>query len=162
MQIQNRIIDELSNDFFDKILDGDIFIENCIIKKLECFSLTFRGSLTVRNCLIEEFRLITAFFDGGFSLKGNVVLSDADFQAIHNYKKMEVEGNVFHGFFKFFDCIFEAPLEVRDNVFLKGSDLLVKGDVDNSFYEGVIAENNIGTLDASNVVKNSDEEKNSN
>lgn len=42
----------------------------------------------------------------------------------HNIKPIVIEGNIFTGFLSFFDCQFENVIELRNNIFEKGTNLL--------------------------------------
>jgi len=71
------------------------------------------------------------------------------FLILINITDFVLERNLFNGFFSFFDCQFEGNVIVKDNIFKKGSDLLLKEDkgFDNLFERQLIIENNIGHLD---------------
>ena len=76
-------------------------------------------------------------------------MSDIDYQmGGHNNEKMVISNNIFHGFFDFFDCHFEKQLTVENNIFMKGTDLVLRENkgFDNYFHGGVVLTGNIGEL----------------
>ena len=73
----------------------------------------------------------------------------------HNAEPIIVLGNIFSEFVNFFDCQFDNDLEIRNNIFLKGSNLL--GNLDegfkNTFERNIILENNLGFLNLDGLGK---------
>lgn len=67
----------------------------------------------------------------------------------HNLKPIVIEGNIFTDFLNFFDCQFENIVELKNNVLLKGTNLLGnKGEgFENSFAIGWLVEKNVGNID---------------
>lgn len=130
--------------------DDVLKISNCVISKLDFSTNTTRVKVIVEKCFIKELDVHSAWFEAGLCFKNNIVESAIDYQmGGHNKKTIEISDNIFVDFVSFFDCQFEAPLIVKNNIFSKGTDLFYKENqgFDNDFQEGVIAEGNIGKLD---------------
>ena len=67
-------------------------------------SLEFMGEVVVDGCEINELVVYCSWFAAGLKFRRNVVLSDVDYQmGGHNRGPIEISGNVFCGFFSFFD-----------------------------------------------------------
>ncbi len=109
-------------------LETHLIIENCIIQNLNIHSCWFMNGLILKNCII------TNYID--YQMGG------------HNVEKIILEGNLFKEFFNFFDCHFDEVLEVRNNIFLKGSNLLANRNegYDNTFNKGYSDFNNLGII----------------
>ena len=124
--ISNSVIDTINFDLFDANIE--IIIENCIIN----------------NLLIHE-----CWFRKGLLFKNNNVLNYIDYQmGGHNKKPIKFIGNVFNEFVNFFDCQFDSFIELDNNIFTKGTNLLGNKDegFKNTFTNEIILLNNIGNL----------------
>ncbi|MBC5642792.1 hypothetical protein H8S77_07820 [Parabacteroides sp. BX2] len=143
--VSSRLIDLNSIDNSEEII-----ISNSIIDEINFASLIFSKKVCISKCIIDKFVIHSSWFEGGLNFVDNIVLSDIDYQmGGHNITDFVLERNLFNGFFSFFDCQFEGNVIVKDNIFKKGSDLLLKEDkgFDNLFERQLIIENNIGHLD---------------
>lgn len=151
IEIKNRVIERIDDVTIDG-RDGDsegLTLEHCLIHELDVSAVRFLGRVTICNCIIDKLGIHSTVFAGGLTFTGNVVMSDIDYQmGGHNNEEMIISNNIFHGFFSFFDCIFEKQLTVKDNLFLKGTDLLTRENkgFDNCFFGGVVLSGNIGKL----------------
>lgn len=128
LSITNSVIDTI--DLIGAFeLETHLIIENCIIKNLNIHSCWFINGLILKNCII------TNYID--YQMGG------------HNMGKFILEGNLFKEFFNFFDCHFDEILEVKNNVFLKGSNLLANKNegYENTFNKGYLDYNNLGIID---------------
>lgn len=133
----------------------DIKISNSIIEEVDFVSSVFLKKIHICNCIIGKFKIHSCWFRGGLSFVDNIVLSDVDYQmGGHNAADFVLERNIFNGFFSFFDCQFEGDVVVKDNIFKRGSDLLLKENkgFDNLFEQQLIVENNVGCLDMFPIV----------
>lgn len=128
---------------------------NCIINTIDLvgvFELSVH--LIVENCIIINLKIHSCWFVNGLVLKNSIVKNYVDYQmGGHNTKPIVFEGNVFTGFFNFFDCQFGDRIVLKNNIFVKGANLLGnKGEgFENSFAEGWLAENNVGNIDVNEV-----------
>jgi|SRR5690554_1170800 len=128
---------------------------NCIINTIDLngvFELNVH--LVIENCIISNLKIHSCWFVNGLLLKNCIVRDYVDYQmGGHNRSPIIIEGNVFTSFFNFFDCQFESRIELNNNVFIKGTNLLGnKGEgFENSFVEGWSAENNVGRIDINEV-----------
>ena len=100
---------------------------------------------------IDEF-FVNEFIEEGLILDGCIInIFDVVNYEMggHNKEEFELNGNIFNGFFSFFDCQFDAEVRIENNIFMQGSDLLYKEQkgFDNSFNNGLILTNNLGRLD---------------
>lgn len=151
--IENQYIKRLDYNSAQEYTNESWSLSNCVIELLDINALEFLKEVTITNCIIHNLSIHTSWFSGGLNFTNNIVLSDIDYQmGGHNKKEVRFEGNVFKGFFSFFDCQFDAKLIVKDNIFIYGTDLFTKEDMgfDNTFENGFIVENNIGKLDVFN------------
>lgn len=151
--IENQYIKRLDYNSAQEYINESWSLSNCVIELLDINALEFLKEVTITNCIIHNLSIHTSWFSGGLNFTNNIVLSDIDYQmGGHNKKEVRFEGNVFKGFFSFFDCQFDAKLIVKDNIFIYGTDLFTKEDMgfDNTFENGFIVENNIGKLDVFN------------
>jgi hypothetical protein len=128
---------------------------NCIIGTIDLigvFELNVR--LVIENCIINNFKIHSCWFINGLLLKNCIIKSYVDYQmGGHNVNPIVIEGNVFVGFLNFFDCHFENRIELKNNIFIKGTNLLGnKGEgFENSFIEGWLVENNVGNIDVNEI-----------
>ncbi|UTA66458.1 hypothetical protein [Emticicia sp. 21SJ11W-3] len=153
MLIENQNIDILSqkdiNDY------TSMHVINCVINTIDligAFELNIH--LVVENCLINNLKIHSCWFVNGFLLKNCILKSYVDYQmGGHNAYPVIIDGNVFLEFLNFFDCQFENIIEIKNNVFVKGTNLLGnKGEgFENSFAMGWLAENNVGDIDLNEV-----------
>jgi hypothetical protein len=112
--------------------------------------------LNIENCIIHHLKIHSCWFAKGLILKESIVSSYVDYQmGGHNNKPIILEGNIFKDFFNFFDCQFENTIELKDNIFLKGTNLLGnRGEgFENSFAEGWFVDNNLGDVSMDEVVE---------
>ncbi len=151
--IENQFLRRLDYHLAQEHINESLLLSNCVIEFLDLNSLEFLEDVVIRNCVIHKLVIYSSWFSGGLKFMNNIVLSDIDYQmGGHNKKEIEFSGNIFKGFFSFFDCHFEAKLIIKDNLFVSGSDLFTKENkgFDNTFENGFSVENNIGKLDVFN------------
>lgn len=128
---------------------------NCIINTIDLIGVfELNVHLIVENCIINNLKIHSCWFVNGFLLKNCIVKNYVDYQmGGHNSNPIVIDGNVFMGFVNFFDCQFESRIELINNVFIRGTNLLGnKGEgFENSFAKGCITANNVGNIDANEV-----------
>lgn len=150
---ENKNIDILSKE--DLKSHDTLHLINCIINTIDLIgAFELNVHLIVENCIINNLKIHSCWFVNGFLLKNSIIKNYVDYQmGGHNLNPIVIEGNVFMGFLNFFDCQFENRIEIRNNVFIKGTNLLGnKGEgFENSFIEGWLAENNAGDIDINEV-----------
>ena len=129
---------------------------NCIINTIDLIGVfELKTHLIIENCIINNFHIHSCWFLNGLTFKNSVVKNPVDYQmGGHNIKPIVLEGSVFMGFFNFFDCQFYNIIELRNNVFMRGTNLLGnKGEgFENRFERGWLVENNVGNIDL-NVIE---------
>lgn len=128
---------------------------NCLINTIDLIgAFELNVHLIIENCIIHNLKIHSCWFVNGLLLKKCIVTNHVDYQmGGHNLNPIVIEGNIFIGFFNFFDCHFENRIELKNNVFIKGTNLLGnKGEgFENSFAKGVLIENNVGNLEMNEV-----------
>lgn len=149
IEIKNKVIERIDENTFDGLGNEGMSLEHCVIHVLDLSTIEFHGKVTIRNCIIDKLNLHCTWFAEGLEFMGNIVMSDIDYQmGGHNNDVMVISENLFHGFFDFFDCHFENQLNVENNVFMKGTDLILRENkgFDNFFHGGLVLSSNIGKL----------------
>lgn len=130
-------------------------LTDCIINTIDLIGVfDLNVHLRIENCIINNLEIHSCWFVNGLFLKNNIIKNYVDYQmGGHNLSPIIIEGNIFTEFFNFFDCQFEDIVELKNNVFEKGTNLLGnKGEgFENSFSRGFIIENNIGNIDINEV-----------
>lgn len=128
---------------------------NCIIKTFDLVgAFELNVNLSLEKCIIYNFQIHSCWFTNGLTLKNNIIVNSIDYQmGGHNLQPIIIEGNIFNSFLNFFDCHFENVIEVKNNIFERGTNLLGnKGEgFENSFAEGWVIENNVGNIDVNNL-----------
>ena len=148
--IRNRCINMIGIKDFEVMNKQEIEFDSCIIGKMDMVTVEFEEKVTIRNCVIHELVWNYTWFKGGLDFSGNVILSDIFYEAGgYNCKPLIFDGNVFKGFFGFFDCKFDELLVMSRNILEKDSDLLFDdtAQVNNEFRKGLVLEHNIGSFD---------------
>ena len=149
IEIKNKVIERIDENTVDGLCNEGMSLEHCVIHVLDLSTIEFHGKVTIRNCIIDKLNLHCTWFAEGLEFMGNIVMSDIDYQmGGHNNDVMVISDNIFHGFFDFFDCHFENQLNVENNVFMKGTDLILRENkgFDNYFHGGLVLSSNIGKL----------------
>ena len=149
IEIKNKVIERIDENTVDGLGNEGMSLEHCVIHVLDLSTIEFHGKVTICNCIIDKLNLHCTWFAEGLEFMGNIVMSDIDYQmGGHNNDVMVISDNIFHGFFDFFDCHFENQLNVENNVFMKGTDLILRENkgFDNYFHGGLVLSSNIGKL----------------
>lgn len=152
MIIRNAIIDSLDQSQLNSV---DVcHISNSIINTIDLVALELDFQLIIEHSIVSNFLIHTCWFKKGLIFKNNQVLNYIDYQmGGHNEENIVIADNIFCGFFNFFDCYFTGNLTVKNNIFIKGSNLI--GNVNegwkNSFKKELVIENNMGLLDMSGI-----------
>lgn len=128
---------------------------HCIINTIDLIGVfELNVHLIIENCIINNLKIHSCWFVNGLLLKNCIIKNPVDYQmGGHNANPIVIEGNVFEGFFNFFDCQFEDSIKLKNNIFVKGTNLLGnKGEgFENSFVEGWHVENNVGAIDLNEI-----------
>ncbi|MCD0487941.1 hypothetical protein LPB86_06855 [Pedobacter sp. MC2016-14] len=148
MKIDGKNIGTLRSSELD-IKTSTCHISNSKIKILDFDLFESDSEIIIDNCIIEKLLFHSYWPKGGLIFNNNKVLSYVDYQmGGHNEQPIKISNNTFEEFVNFFDCQFEAKVEVCNNIFLKGTNLLGnEGEgFQNSFDNGIITENNKGLI----------------
>ena len=117
-QILNRIE---CNDFD---LTEDTYISHTIIETVDFRFYSFKHHVHIDGCVIENLLIHSTFFEGGFTLENCIIMNDINYEmGGHNKSPFIICNNIFHNVLQFFDCIFDAELMIKNNVFCKGASL---------------------------------------
>jgi hypothetical protein len=150
---ENQNIDILNQ--YDLKGHNTFHLINCLVNTIDLIGVfELNAHLIIENCIITNLNIHSCWFVNGLILKNSIIKNDIDYQmGGHNVMPIVIEGNVFGGFFNFFDCQFENVIEIRNNVFKKGANLLGnKGEgFENKFVSGWFAESNVGSIDKNTV-----------
>lgn len=153
MRIENRIVDILK--YSDLDVNEPNHICNSIIKTIDFDLFEFERNVIIEGCIIDFLHIHSCWFIDGLVLKNCIIKNYVDYQmGGHNEKPILIENNIFNEFMNFFDCQFGDIVEVKNNVFMKGSNLLGNKEegYHNTFDKGVIEKSNIGKIDLDRVV----------
>lgn len=153
MVIEKKIIEVLRS----KEVAGHrtVLIADSIVDTIDfagCFDLNTK--LEISGCVINTFLVHSCWFNRGLAIKNSVITNYVDYQmGGHNASPILIAGNIFMGFVNFFDCQFDEILELKDNLFVKGTNLLGNKSEGfaNTFNKGIVAEGNLGLLDLDGV-----------
>lgn len=124
MKKQYAIIKTLT---FDEIKRDDvILLSHCLIKSIDLLAADgFRGTVVIENSIIDDLQIHSCWFTEGLVLRNCVVHGFVQYEmGGHNYRPFVMEGNVFTGFVDFSFCQFLDRVIIRDNVFMRGTNLL--------------------------------------
>lgn len=150
---ENQNIDILNQD--DLNGHSTYQLINCFINTIDLVGVfELNVNLIIENCIINNLQIHSCWFVNGLSVKNTIVKNSVDYQmGGHNIKPIIIEGSIFKSFFSFFDCQFDNVIELKNNIFEKGTNLLGnKGEgFENSFAAGFLINNNIGKIDVSEV-----------
>lgn len=145
---------ELINHY-ELINHNDFHLINCIIDTIDLIGVfELNVCLTIDNCIVNNLKIHSCWFVDGLLIRNSIINNYIDYQmGGHNIKPIIIEGNIFMAFFNFFDCHFENTIELKNNIFTKGTNLLGnKGEgFENSFAVGYLIENNVGSVDINEI-----------
>jgi hypothetical protein len=151
---KNQNIEIVSQEDFKG--HNSFHLVNCIVGTIDLIGVfKLDVHLVLENCIINDMKIHSCWPSNGLLIKNCIVKNYIDYQmGGHNKKPIVIEESIFLGFFNFFDCQFENRIELKNNIFTKGANLLGnKGEgFENSFVEGWHAENNIGDIGVNQVV----------
>jgi len=132
-----------------------IYFKNCSIDRIDLIgTFELNVELVISNCYINKLEIHSCWFINGFVLKNCIVNNYVDYQmGGHNKKPILIEGNTFNEFVNFFDCQFEDVIEIKNNIFVKGTNFLGNRDegFENTFIKGWIEKNNLGDVDLDGI-----------
>lgn len=150
MKTDNEIIDRLDGS---QVYD-DLCISNSIINTIDLVAIDLINAINIENCIIRDFKIHSCWFRNGLVLKNNHILNCVDYSmGGHNSKPIIIEGNIFGGFVNFFDCQFLDIVEVKNNIFIKGTNLLGNQNegYKNIFDSGIKVRDNIGRMNMDEI-----------
>ncbi len=114
--------------------------------------IMFKEKINIRNCSFKSLNIYGAYFLNGFSIINN--LFDDILQLMHSShgakeSSMILNKNSFRGFVDFEDVTFNTSIEILDNDFSGGSNLLTMGQLKPEFLGDCQTLNNTGNLKVS-------------
>jgi hypothetical protein len=135
-----------------KEINSELIIRNCFVENLVSPSIEFTYGLRLTESHFAKCSFNYAYFIGGLTIDNCVFDTYLDFEAGgHNQKNhaFKIIQSSFCGFVNFFDCWFQSGVEVVNNEFKKGTNLM--GNRDEPFrvqYDvPPLIENNRGQID---------------
>ena len=134
----------------NKIWNKEVIIENCEIEYFSGSVTRFNKVVKLSNTKFKKSQFVFTYFQGGLQIENCVFEEYLDFQSGGHYQQNTISicNNYFHDFVNFFDCWFESLVLIKNNQFLKGTNLLGKPhDIPVTFEVTPIIENNLGVLD---------------
>lgn len=102
-------------------------LEHCRLDHLSAVLLQFQRPVVLRHLHIGRLDFTFSYFLQGLTLESCTLDGYLDFQAGgHNQPGYPVRllDNTFHGFVNFFDCWYQAAVQVEGNDFRQGTNLL--------------------------------------
>lgn len=108
-------------------IDYPVEIENCWVEELAGPAMSYRQPVQLLNSHFVRCEFVFAYFLHGLTIEGCTFESYLDFQAGGHNKpgySIQLLNNTFHGFVNFFDCWYEANVQVEGNDFCQGTNLL--------------------------------------
>lgn len=128
---------------------------NCIINTIDFIGVfELKAHIIIENCIVNNLQIHSCWFVNGLIIKNSVVNNHVDYQmGGHNINPIVLKGNIFTGFLNFFDCQFENIIELENNIFEEGTNLLGnKGEgFENTFVKGWLIKNNVGRVDLNEI-----------
>lgn len=140
MNINKQIISTL-----DCLSDSQIMISDSIIDVLNLGFTTYQYPVLIKNSSIQELVIHSAWFKGGLLLENCIIKEVINYEmGGHNESPIVINDNIFQDLFIFYDCHFQDKLIIRNNIFNKGSTLLIEKL--NIFQSGLELNDNIGDM----------------
>ncbi|KAA9338709.1 hypothetical protein F0P96_07765 [Hymenobacter busanensis] len=129
-----------------------LVIEHCRIDEISgSGGFAFEQPVTLRQAHFAKASFIFAYFLKGLDIEGCTFDSYLDFQAGGHNKPgcpVRLVGNAFKGFVNFFDCQYEAEVQIENNDFQEGTNLLgAPFNIPVTFDVPLVQTNNRGKLD---------------
>lgn len=153
MVIENKNIEIIDLQYFEG--ENNCHLVNCIITTIDLIgTFDIKVHLVIENCIVDYLKIHSCWFTNGLVIKNCIINNNIDYQmGGHNLEPLIIEGNIFIGFFNFFDCQFENRIELKNNIFVKGTNLLgnIGEGFENTFNRGYLIENNKGDIDVNEV-----------
>jgi hypothetical protein len=102
-----------------------IEISHCIIERLTLVSEPCPHPIVITACTMDQLVLLGNYFFQGLILRQCTILGDVHLSASgHNQVPCCIEYNNIQGFTDFDDAYFEAPIIIRNNQFVGGTNLI--------------------------------------
>lgn len=148
MKIENQKLEIFNCQDIEN--NSQLVLKNCIIENLNFDLFNLECYIVIQNCEISNFSVHSCWFKNGLLLEKNIFHKRIEYyMGGHNNLPILIYGNTFNEFVDFNDCVFSEKIELKDNLFKKGTNLF--GNLDdaakNTFEGEVIVENNKGNLD---------------
>ncbi|WP_156109238.1 hypothetical protein [Hymenobacter sp. APR13] len=108
-------------------IDYPVEIANCWVDELSGPAMSYRQPVRLLNSRFGRCEFLFAYFLQGLTMADCTFDHYLDFHAGgHNKPGFQVllQNNIFNGFVNFFDCWYEAEVQVEGNDFRQGSNLL--------------------------------------
>ncbi|MBD1364190.1 hypothetical protein IDJ77_10250 [Mucilaginibacter sp. ZT4R22] len=129
--------------------DKTVVFENCIIERFEAIMVQFSRPVKFINTHFKDCQFIFSYFLQGLNIQNCSFDKALDFSSGGHNKPgypISVMNNHFTDFVNFFDCQYEAEVEVIGNDFVKGTNIGCKNQL-LSFVVAPQIMNNTGKID---------------
>jgi hypothetical protein len=130
---------------------GEVVFENCIIEYFSGSATQFERPVRFINTHFKKCQFVFTYFPGGLIIENCAFDSYLDFQAgghNRNGNEVKITNNDFGDFVNFFDCWYQDKVNISDNKFRKGTNLLGRpNNIPVTFDIEPTISNNVGTLD---------------
>lgn len=134
IEFSNQVIDtfslfELADDLKKYYLQdnflAELTFENCTINALNLNNYMLEQNITLKNCTIVNLNCSTTYFFGGFLMDNCTIKRNALFDCGgHNDNPFIIKNSIFEGFADFFDVYYKAEVQITNNYFKEGTNLL--------------------------------------
>ena len=134
-----------------EIQNYKIEIRNCVVDNLEAQVVQFLQPVKLINCHFKKCDFAIAYFSGGLEMNSCIFEARLNFhEGGHNLNEatISITNCLFKDFVNFLDCVYDGPVIIINNEFVKGTNLLGnQNEVYKVSFEGSVGiENNTGDL----------------
>ena len=139
-----ELIDKNNDD-----LTYSLILENSEFEEIYATMLNFNYKFTLKDCIVDKFDVYATFFNNGFEITNNIFNKHVPFcDATHGLSggQMNLSGNIFNNFVDFHDASFKSKIEIRNNNFIQGTNLLSQMHLAPEFTLDSLIEENEGNL----------------
>ena len=147
--LTDLIISEGLNIDGGEIWNKEVTILNCNIENLTCMMVYFNKPVTFKNCHFKNASFNFSYFQKGLAIENCIFEKYLDFEAGgHNEidTPIIIKNNEFREFVNFCDCWFTGEVEITNNKFVKGTNIVSENQYV-SFDITPVIHDNLGQLD---------------
>jgi hypothetical protein len=136
----------------DERLRYELILENCIFDDFKTSFLSFERPVRISRCVFYKCSFNSTYFIKGLHIEDSVFKSYLEFIAgghNQNGSLISIANCTFEGFVNFFDCWYKSQVDISNNNFRKGTNLMGNRTEPYrvQFDTPLIIENNTGQTD---------------